>query len=67
MHSQGYKLQIGFYNRGLYQIGGFFIRCYLMRGDFDGLLKWLLQAKMKLTLLNQQPQGRRHDYELNNY
>ena len=34
-----------------------------MRGDFDGLLKWPLKAKMKIALLNQQPQGL--DYEFN--
>ena len=49
-----YKLQIIFYNSDL----GFFIRCYLVRGEFDDLLKWPLKAMMKIELLNQQPRGR---------
>ena len=57
-HSQGYKLRIDFF-----RYGNFFIYCYLMQGDFDGLLKWPLKAEMKVMLLNQQPQG--HNWELN--
>jgi flagellar biosynthesis GTPase FlhF len=57
-HSQGYKLQIIFFNQPWFSI-----HCYLMRGEFDGLLKWPLKAEMKLALLNQQARG--HDYEFN--
>jgi hypothetical protein len=57
-HSQGYKLRIDFFNKPWF---GYFIRCYVMRGDFDHLLKWPLKAEMKLALLNQQ---RGSDYEL---
>jgi hypothetical protein len=55
-HSQGYKLQINFYNQSMWDTS--VICCYLMRGDFDDLLTWPLKAEMKLALLNQQPQGR---------
>ena len=34
-----------------------------MRGNYDRLLKWPLEAEMKLVLLNQQQHG--HDHELN--
>ena len=60
-HSQGYKLQITFLSHVLL---GITIRCYLMRGKFDGLLKWPLKAEMKLALVNQQPQGQDHEFSI---
>ena len=53
-HNQGYKLQIFYYN---VKVLGAYIRCVLMQGEFDHLLKWPLKAVMKLSLLSQQPQG----------
>jgi hypothetical protein len=60
-HSQGYKLRIDLLKQPRLRFG-FSISCYLMRSEFDCILKWPLQAKMKLTLLSQQPQG--YDHEL---
>ena len=54
-HKQGYKLRINFFRNPLF--GLFIICCYLIQGDFDGLLKWPLKAVMKVALVNQQPQG----------
>ena len=57
-HSQGYKLRINF-SQSLFDI-----LCYVMRGEFDGLLKWPLKAMMKVALLNQRPQGRDHEFSI---
>jgi hypothetical protein len=56
-HSQGYKLRLIVFRRNATSIS-----CYLVQGEFDGLLKWPLKAVMKLKLLHQQEQG--DDYEL---
>ena len=59
-HNQGYKLRIGFFisHRCIY------IYCYLMQGEFDGLLKWPFKAVIKIALLNQQPQGCDYEFSL---
>ena len=59
-HSKGYKLSLAFYRAKRWS-QRFFIRCHLMHGEFDGLLKWPLKAVMKFRLLHQQAQG--DDYE----
>ena len=56
-HSQGYKLRLTFF-RGIRSV---LVHCYLMQGEFDGLLKWPFKAEMNLVLLHQQAQG--VDYE----
>ena len=58
-HNQGYKLRISF----LINQPWIHVNCYLLRGEFDGLLKWPLKAVMKVALVNQQPQG--VDYKFN--
>ena len=55
-HYQGYKLYLTFFRQGPY-----FIKCYLMQGEFDGHLKWPLNAVMKFKLFNQEV--KRGDYE----
>ena len=59
-HNQGYKLRIGFF----ISHWCIYIYCYLLRGEFDGVLKWPFKAVMKLALLNQQPQGRDYEFSL---
>jgi ATP-dependent Clp protease ATP-binding subunit ClpA len=61
-HTQGYKLQINFYNKPMWDIS--FIYCSLMRGDFDVFLDWPLKAVMKLALLNEQPQGKDYEFSI---
>ena len=63
-HSQGYKLRIAFFKNIFV---GPIISCYLMRGEYDGLLEWSLKATMKLALLNQQPQGRDCELQIKLY
>ena len=50
-HSQGYKLRIGI----CYDVwtGRYFIRTYLMQGEFDDLLKWPLNAIITIHVLTQ--------------
>ena len=43
-HIQGYKLNLGFFFLGESD-NNFTISCYLMPGEFDGLLKWLFKLK----------------------
>ena len=57
-HCQGYKLYLTFCRL---DSGNFSIKCYLMQGEFDRILKWPLVAVMKFKLLHQQEQG--DDYE----
>jgi hypothetical protein len=57
-HYQGYKLRLSFFRLNTVK---FIIRCYLVQGEFDDLLKWPLKAVMKFKLLHQQEQD--DDYE----
>ena len=59
-HSQGYRLRILYYVPDF----GFAFRCYLMRGDFDGLLNWPLKATVKLALLNQEQLGYNFEFDI---
>ena len=62
-HIQGYKLNLGFFFLGESD-NNFTISCYLMPGEFDGLLEWPFKAVMKFKLLlHQQSQAKGDDYE----
>ena len=61
-HNQGYKLRINFFPDLLYSF--YIIHCYLIQGEFDDLLKWPLIAVMQVALVNQQPQGRDHEFNI---
>ena len=51
-HSQGYKLRIGVCND--VWTGAYFIRVYLMQGEFDDSLKWPLDAVIIIHVLSRQ-------------
>ena len=51
-HSQGYKLRIGVCND--VWTGAYFIRVYLMQGEFDDSLKWPLDAVIVIHVLSRQ-------------
>ena len=53
-HSQGYKLCLRFHKST--------IRCYLLAGKFDKLLRWPAKAVMTLAILHQQSQDESYCY-----
>ena len=55
-HCQGYKLHLALFFLSI-SSPFLIIRCDLMQGEFDCILKWPLKAVMKFKLLHQQEQG----------
>ena len=63
-HSQGYKLRIGVYNS--LWTGAYFIRAYLMQGEFDDFLKWPLNAVIIIHVLSRQSKHLERKIKLHN-
>ena len=61
-HSQGYKLRIDINQELFFEY--FFVRAYLMQGEFDDNLKWPLDAVVIIYVLSQQSKDLERKIEL---